>query len=956
MVDKKEIKKETPSVENTSDKQVKVEPAKEVMQEPTFDDQEIGRLFVLYLDREPDENELRRFNGMKESEGNILTDYLNQIKEQEKVTGEEDNLMTQKNETARPLGDGEISSLFGEYGLPLQNIEEVRRTMPNDEEKLRAVLDTKRDLATKEMKTRGDMDIANLKTGMAPMSMTPAAAAGGGMGGPGTIEQQYPGSTGSTWHQDGNIMLVKFSSDPTPNDDSNEATIWLFNKPDKTYRPFRSEEAIKNFFGEENYEEALGRVQSLNPAVIGSDPNWEGQFLKRRHGIFNDGSVLEDEQEEFTRSINSAANDTYNDDYGNNDIKTGLGEREIYGEIKDPQAELDNAVGWDLMYGAMRMAKDDISKETLEKYANDNEWESKVVNAMTYGGYNAIDIYKDLKAKDLAQKGNEQYKEFKGFDESMKANVWKTTEEGQSSISDPALECDYDLYQGISPGLFDYPIFKISNVLYSVMNKPLEIDWDDPRMTEEVEQIEASIYDIQKQMAEAETSQAQAVAKNTWDTYRETLQEKYRVQLSNNVREAWGQLENMFSSASTRGLKGSGIMSEVMDKYLRDVRASNGILRETEQEEQDMEKRNYLLQYGTPEEVQAFIDEDPLNSNKAIEWGLRPSNEIAQSLSYAALKETYPELSDEEIAVVRGSILDENGMYKSGLSQTLYTRKEKINEEKLGYQQFQLWKQGLDDERVAYQEFDPSNPNSWYQRFLRGEITLEDINNARGRDAINKGEEGAGNVEEVIGTENNGNIITEPNFREGLNQVQKNSITNLLKKPKEQWSEIDKENYNYAVSPVSTTQTSANMPGMPEATPNFKEGLNQAQKDSITTLLQKPKEQWSEIDKKNYNYAIPSSTPPPATQTPINMPGMTSPVTPTQQPEELNKIAQEKAAEAAGSMDQTQSPQYTNYMSETKEGTRIFNPTRAENEAEAKKKKLNITGWKGWADNKWTSI
>jgi hypothetical protein len=91
-------------------------------------------------------------------------------------------------------------------------------------------------------------------------------------------------------------------------------------------------------------------------------------------------------------------------------------------------------------------------------------------------------------------------------------------------------------------------------------------------------------------------------------------------------------------------------------------------------------------------------------------------------------------------------------------------------------------------------------------------------------------------------------------FKSGLTDAQKASITLLSKKPAAQWTDTDKANWNYATNnaaiPGATPSATA-----PAATVPFKTGLSETQKASITQLSQKPPDQWTQTDKDNWNYA-----------------------------------------------------------------------------------------------------
>lgn len=101
-------------------------------------------------------------------------------------------------------------------------------------------------------------------------------------------------------------------------------------------------------------------------------------------------------------------------------------------------------------------------------------------------------------------------------------------------------------------------------------------------------------------------------------------------------------------------------------------------------------------------------------------------------------------------------------------------------------------------------------------------------------------------------------VVSNIPFKAGLNDAQKQSIIDLTSKPVASWSQTDKDNWNYATNntaipglttttPTASTPTNSSIP--------FKSGLSDAQKASITALTNKPSAEWTQTDKDNWNYA-----------------------------------------------------------------------------------------------------
>ena len=201
------------------------------------------------------------------------------------------------------------------------------------------------------------------------------------------------------------------------------------------------------------------------------------------------------------------------------------------------------------------------------------------------------------------------------------------------------------------------------------------------------------------------------------------------IELSNNARAAWGQLQQAISGFSERGLGDSGLFNEAMDKYLGSVRDNDELKREGKIQDEEMELRSHLLKSGSSKEITDFIAEH--GEEKAREWGLIPDADTLSWFSKENLKSLYPDMSDEEIATIIGMVVDESGNFKSELQQNLYTNKYNLQKQKESYQQQKLQEQKLIEEEEAYRPFtSDKSMSSWMgdlQEKVEGEETGKEI-------------------------------------------------------------------------------------------------------------------------------------------------------------------------------------------------------------------------------------
>ena len=489
----------------------------------------------------------------------------------------------------------------------------------------------------------------------------------------------------------GDVFLVKFTDDPTPSDNSSDAsTVFLYDKKNKNYIPFTSITAMEAYF-DKSFDELKDSIIPAPTNIINNEA-WSGTFKPASMGIDDSGNILETGSKDLPAGTDVPVNE----------------EIDIYGQTKqDSSVEkaASNMIG--SVFTTLKSAGG-ISEATFNSFIKNPTELAKYASALLYGSYTLEDVYRDIKVRELAASGNEAYKDMRGIDPSLTADQYYNTDSYKQLLSDASLQIPTEM-GGLSSDLFKYKMFEIPSEAFSTIVKPIDIN--SPEFKEEADKIQAAWYDISMQQATANTEQAKAIADNNWKTFQTNINKKYKILLSDNSNTAWGQLQELFTGASQRGLKGSGLYAEVMDKYLGDVRKGDQRAREQKITDVELEQRNKLLESGTPEEIAEFIASNP---DKAKEWGLIPSDETKDYFSIANLKSVYPDMNDDEIKLVHDMVIDDNGNYRSTLYQNLYTNKYNLSEEKKAYQQQKLYDQKLVEEKKAYAPYTSDNPFSSY--------------------------------------------------------------------------------------------------------------------------------------------------------------------------------------------------------------------------------------------------
>jgi len=191
-----------------------------------------------------------------------------------------------------------------------------------------------------------------------------------------------------------------------------------------------------------------------------------------------------------------------------------------------------------------------------------------------------------------------------------------------------------------------------------------------PEYQAAMDAIDSSFYDILKAQMTAQTQQEQQIANTKYTELQDYLKKNLGITISNNAMKGWEQLQGIKNTAGGQGIAGSGMEAESMDDYLRTIRSADAASRSDSAYKSKSEKQTYYLNYATPAEIKALVDSDPATAKA---WGLVPSDEIRNSMTPAALKEKYPNMTDEEIARNISMVLDENGNYRSDLYQKYMT-------------------------------------------------------------------------------------------------------------------------------------------------------------------------------------------------------------------------------------------------------------------------------------------
>ena len=447
--------------------------------------------------------------------------------------------------------------------------------------------------------------------------------------------------------------FIKFTEDPDGSGPLNTNTLWHVDPNTMTIRPFMSEDAYYAVFDTPLEElEANGQIANVPITFLNEGSPLSGfNMLDLKYAYQNDGSFIDPP---VTIDKEALVNH--------------------YGSPLDKTAQWDvfreNVSGY-LNWLRQHADESGISSTVIDEVVDDPYTLALYTNALTYGGYNQNDIYRDLKRLQMIKDGNTEYNSMRVISESMNAKEYYNTTAGLDARNNPQLQPPERIGELTTASMEN----KVMNLPSEVLDAFVPtIDWESPMGREKIEEIQAAYHDILLQQVEASNEREQAIADANYKRFNEELTRKYGIALSDNALEAWDQISALGQIMGQKRLGGSGIEREALDKYLQRVRREGEQLRERKLTEEEKTKRDYLMKYGTPEQINALSEEEK------IAMGFKPSTKVDKDRWVATFMEKYPDESEEYAKLYYDMLYDEYGNYRSELNKTLLKNKFLIQE------------------------------------------------------------------------------------------------------------------------------------------------------------------------------------------------------------------------------------------------------------------------------------
>ena len=378
-----------------------------------------------------------------------------------------------------------------------------------------------------------------------------------------------------------------------------------------------------------------------------------------------------------------------------------------YGQAIDTSQEQNAAMGVDGFFNLISKTNSGIDANFLSTLKNDRPTVAFYINALAYGNYTLSDIYRDIKKKELVKQGNIQAQNIMPISASESRTDYQNTDAGRTAYSDPQTVPPQQI-GNLDTNTMNLAIYNIPDEAFKTL-VPI-LDYNSPEFKDSMDKIETAYYDVLMQQLSATTEQQKAVADYEWQQFKKNTEDQLGIQLSNNSLDAWKQIESAYETFASRNIQGSGIQNETIDDYLNRVRGTDKVQRLSSLTQQEAKDAAYYQKYATSTQVQQLIAEDqakglPKEEWRATKWGLAPSDEIKNALSFSTLKAAHPNLSDEEINNYISSVLDENGNYRGELYQKYTTKTLETQAGKKTYQQLMAEQSAINKETKAYKEF-----------------------------------------------------------------------------------------------------------------------------------------------------------------------------------------------------------------------------------------------------------
>ena len=460
------------------------------------------------------------------------------------------------------------------------------------------------------------------------------------------------GST-TTSSKKSNEALVRFTSDPNGGAQGDESTLWLVDMDAKTMRPIMSDKALQDLYGPE-LQNAIANVNELSPSAVMPGGKFSSYtMLDSNYGIY-DG-----------RKTNPLEFDPSAIKY-------------TYGQTVTPEANAKAAQALDGWMSLLKknLSTSGLSQKTIDATLNDKVAVAAYLGAMAYGGYSPVDVYMDMKKREMTQQGNTSVAGMRVIDPNYTKRDYMNTAQGQEA---------YSKMNSFVPGrigsldrsVFSSALAQMPNSFYQAAFP--ELNPESKEFKGEMEKIKSTLHDSILQSISANTDAEKAAADFVWKNARDQFEKNYGIKLEDNALAAWNQIQKIESSYSEAGISASGLEHEAIDDSLALARTSGDRIRDEKAQGLLSKEMAYYTSSASPEEIQKMNTEDaakglPRDQWRSVQWGLAPKTAMTSSQFLSDWKnknkEAAKNYSNQEILdKYYNPFYDNNGNFRSALYQ-----------------------------------------------------------------------------------------------------------------------------------------------------------------------------------------------------------------------------------------------------------------------------------------------
>lgn len=465
-------------------------------------------------------------------------------------------------------------------------------------------------------------------------------------------------------------FLVQFHRNGQPN-----GPIYKVDKRTKQIIPFGTNqsntwEALQNRYPNQSEAELQQYVENANNSALKN--SFDGyNRIQPGKGITTDGTNQADADDINLDQVEEA----YGKDLTQSQLEYGqLGVNQIISLAKEDS---------------------DINNTDINRFREQPGLIATWTTALAAGGYGVGDIVKDMKRRAKIADGADDLRNKKVISQTETKQDFQGSQSYQQAQSDPRLEMTTFMRNSdIDPGLFDKEIYNLPD---SFWEEPTETSTAED-FQEKVDNVKVLMSDAAIKRIEARTEQEVTMAEHEFQKAKEKAERELDVQLENDAMKAWEQLEQL-ESKEKRNVVESGMVDEVRDRYLREMRKNLGRIRDEHERSAKENRMAYLMQYGTPEEIQ-----NELSKEERKKLGFTPSQKFQDFFSKENLREQYPNASEEDYEKARQAVLDKNDNFRSNAYFTAMTDIMEQEEKKKNTQMKEVIKDLVNEEKQGHEE------------------------------------------------------------------------------------------------------------------------------------------------------------------------------------------------------------------------------------------------------------